>query len=175
MVSLRNEITKIDNRFATKDFKFIFQGEATLGSDTVKNFNVLVETLRAGVLGLPTTAEPTYNCDYNGNDIPILHPRILLLTKMSRWSRAWKGTKDKEESEIRPQTLFKIESDERDLKWLINWMGEKKMTIEFADYAGRNRLDLVAIVRDFYTKFSGNEALIAELKSIMKKEDWDAL
>lgn len=147
--------------------------------------NVLIETLPTGLLGLPITPEPVYDiltesgqCKLflsvlsdNGNDsnsaIRILHPSVLILTKLKRWSHNYEST--------RPKTVLKNKSDQKDISYLLNWLANKEMTIAFEDYKGKTKDELLVYVRNYRDKFRDDVELIEVLKSVMKPDEWKAL
>jgi hypothetical protein len=74
-----------------------------------------------------------------------------------------------------PKTMLKNRSDRRDLDYLIVWLGENEMTIEFELYQGKTKDDLLKFVRRYREEVGKNEVLIQALKSAMKPPDWDLL
>ncbi|KAF8802084.1 hypothetical protein BYT27DRAFT_7261206 [Phlegmacium glaucopus] len=130
--------------------------------------NVLIETLPSGMLGLPITAEPVYDIlTESGQSIRILHPSVLILTKLKRWSCNYDST--------RPKTVLKNKSDQKDISYLLNWLADKEMTVAFEDYKGKTKDDLLVYVRNYRDKFRDDVELIEVLKSVMKPDDWKAL
>jgi len=130
--------------------------------------NVLIETLPAGTLGLPSVAGPVYKVDYESRiSIEILHPGILILTKMKRWHFNRDST--------RPKTVLKNISDRRDLDYLVAWLVDNEMTIEFELYQGKTKDYLLNFVRSYREQVGRDEVLMQALKSAMKPLDWDLL
>jgi hypothetical protein len=147
--------------------------------------NVLIETLQAGSLGLPTVAGPTYPVSlgsmlyskYCAGDLShhlinfclvhILHPSILILTKLKRWDKCYDST--------RPKTMLKNQSDQRDIEFIIDWLAGKGMVIEFDKYQGKPKVELLHIVRRYYDRFVQNLELIEKLKTIILEDDWNEM
>ncbi|TBU39758.1 hypothetical protein BD309DRAFT_871641 [Dichomitus squalens] len=161
---------EVDGRFADLGFRFYFvtqrpdgqlvREELVRGS---KN-NVLVETLRTGTLGLPTSIVSTYEVGEFG--ILILHPSILIMTKFKRWSMSYTST--------RPQTMKKVASDLNDIRFMIDWLAEHGEQIRFVDYSGKTKLELLVMLRRYHDKYADDEEHIAVLCSIMS-DDWDTM
>jgi len=130
--------------------------------------NVLIETLQAGSLGLPIVAGPTYKIQHDsGFAIEILHPGVLLLTKMKRWYQ--------NRNAVLPKTVTKSYSDKRDMDYLLIWLAENSMTIEFEKYEGKSKEQLLDYVRYYRNRLSEDESLLEDLRKAMKPEDWDLL
>jgi len=129
----------------------------------------MIDTLKAGSLGLPIVAEPIYWIEHeaSGFSIAILHPGVLLLTKMKRWYQS-----DREST--RPKSVAKCFSDKRDLDYLVSWLVENDMTIEFDKYQGKTKAELLEYVRAYKTSIE-DEELIGDLKAAMKSDDWESL
>ncbi|KAJ7063672.1 hypothetical protein C8F01DRAFT_984949, partial [Mycena amicta] len=130
--------------------------------------NVLIETLQAGTLGLPSVAGPVY--DYrqeSGSVLRLLHPGVLILTKMNRWAQNCDST--------RPQTVKKNLSDAQDLRWLVHWLADREMTINFDGYAGKPKEELLRFVRLFRAKFAEDAHFCDTLSRVLTPNDWDLL
>ena len=104
--------------------------------------------------------------EFNPTVIEILHPSILILTKMKRWYHNLEST--------RPATVRKNISDRRDLDFLVLWLANNGMTIEFELYEGKPKEELLKFVRKYREKVGENE-LMETLKIAMKPLDWDLL
>ncbi|KIY51100.1 hypothetical protein FISHEDRAFT_13958, partial [Fistulina hepatica ATCC 64428] len=74
-------------------------------------------------------------------DVPILHPSVLILTKLKRWCRIYYSS--------RPKSQMKAASDNQDIRFIIYWMADKQITIDFDKYQGRPRAELVDLVRTY--------------------------
>ncbi|KAF9559778.1 hypothetical protein CPC08DRAFT_637319 [Agrocybe pediades] len=164
---------EFDEHFASSGIKLyyvkvaisVFRGTAQF---RVHKENVLIETLQAGRLGLPSVPEPKYFVEQeSGQTIPILHPSVLILTKMKRWAHSCESTF--------PKTVLKNASDQADLEFMIVWLAANDMQIEFELYQGKTKEQLLDIVRVFRNRFIGNTELMADLESIMKPADWELL
>src|SRR6266498_2846889 len=99
--------------------------------------------------------------------IEILHPGVLLLTKMKRWYQNLEST--------RPKTVAKSLSDKRDLDYLVSWLTENNMTIEFEKYQGKTKDQLLEYVRAYVEVSKEEEELMGDLKAAMKSDDWKSL
>ncbi|KAF8530432.1 hypothetical protein BU17DRAFT_35854, partial [Hysterangium stoloniferum] len=130
--------------------------------------NVLIETLSTGSLGLPIIAGPTYKVKHdNGSIIDILHPGVLLLTKMKRWYHNLESTF--------PRTMMKTKLDKQDLDYLINWLAKNEMTVELEAYQGKTPDELMPYVRCYWDTIRDDEALVECLRKAMKTKDWNLL
>ncbi|KAI0054034.1 hypothetical protein FA95DRAFT_1480580, partial [Auriscalpium vulgare] len=131
--------------------------------------NVLIETLQAGKLGLPVAAEPQHLVHVDGADdgATILHPSVLILTKLKRWCHSHESTW--------PKAVTKCRSDEKDIEFMIYWLLEQGLTIRFDLYQGKERPELLKFVKTYRDKFIENEDLIKTLQSIVEPPDWSAL
>ncbi|CAA7269885.1 unnamed protein product [Cyclocybe aegerita] len=173
MVALRSQLQELSKKFASAGIKLYFVKEPLgdlRGDELVRasKNNVLIETLSAGTLGLPNIAGPVYKVEYgSGISIEILHPGILILTKMKRWYHNLEST--------RPKTLVKNSSDRRDLDYLVSWLADNKMTIEFELYEGKSKDELLKFVRIYREQVGENELLMEALKTAVKPLDWDLL
>ena len=96
--------------------------------------------------------------------IHILHPGVLILTKMKRWYHYHDST--------RPQTIAKNHSDLRDLHYLVYWLADNKMTIEFELYQGKSKEELLKYVSLYQEKMGQDQNLMEALKMAIKPEDW---
>jgi len=125
--------------------------------------------LQAGSLGLPQEAGPAYQVDIDtmGTHIKILHPGVLFLTKLKRWYFSSQSS--------RPKTMRKADSDYRDLIYLMRWLVDHKMTIEFEMYKGKLRKDFLIFVRAFKESCGEDEELLNSLQKAMKEDDWVTL
>lgn len=90
-----------------------------------------------------------------------------MLTKMKRWYHNREST--------RPKTVAKSHSDKRDLDYLVAWLAEKDMTIEFEKYEGKEKEELLKYVRCYLRMFSKDEILMADLVMAVKPDDWRLL
>lgn len=99
-------------------------------------------------------------------EIPILHPSILILTKLKRWTVNRTSTREK--------TKTKIATDRADIEYLIIWLAEQEWKIEFSKYEGKLRGDLLPMVRQVHQALvdDENEELLAMLEAVMYPVDW---
>ncbi|ETW77638.1 hypothetical protein HETIRDRAFT_326943, partial [Heterobasidion irregulare TC 32-1] len=119
--------------------------------------NVLIETLPTGRLGLPSVAKPVlYVTDY-----------LLILTKLNRWTKTYTST--------RPMTIQKNSSDRNDITFLIRWLAENDLRIQFDQYQGKPKIDLLRMVRIFHGKHEEAVELMEKLRRILSPSDWDEM
>ncbi|KAF9057474.1 hypothetical protein BJ165DRAFT_1420637 [Panaeolus papilionaceus] len=170
---LRQQLKELNKQFASAGFKLYFVTEPLgghTGDEVIRTSqnNVMIETLIAGELGLPKVAGPIHEVTLElGKSIKILHPGVLILTKMKRWYNSLEST--------RPKTVIKTNSDRRDLDYLTLWLQENNMTIELEEYQGKTKEDLLVFVRKYREVLSGNVELEEALKAVIKPMDWDLL
>ena len=144
--------------------------------------NVLIEMLPAGSLGLPQVLKPVLDkrCElllffssrnilfyFKHQALPVLHPSILVLTKLKRWAMNLEST--------RPKTVAKNDADTKDIWYMIRWLAENDLEIGFDQYAGKTRDELVPLVQEFRNKFAYDESLMAALRAALAESDWDLL
>jgi len=176
ITEIRNKLSALSKQFAKAGLKLYYVKDSELKDDLTgdelvrasKN-NVLIETLQAGMLGLPKVVEPKYSIknEVTGVVIEILHPGVLFLTKLKRWYVS-------RESDF-PKTLLKVASDRFDLEYLVYWLAENGMTIEFEKYEGKTKEQLHIYVKEFKEVCDENEDLMDALQRAMKVEDWHAI
>lgn len=98
-------------------------------------------------------------------DIKILHPGILILTKLKRWSTNCDST--------RPKTIKKNKSDGRDIRYIVDWLfSNGPEFIRFEAYRGKTKPELLAMIRKYHDKNIGDVEHLQCLRSIMP-HDWD--
>jgi len=86
---------------------------------------------------------------------------------MKRWLTTCEST--------RPKTLAKHRSDARDLRWLVDWLAGNEMTIDFDNYEGKSKGELMGYVRIYRENFREDEDFMLLLKAAIKPEDWNLL
>ncbi|KAF5586359.1 hypothetical protein FPCIR_7969 [Fusarium pseudocircinatum] len=109
-------LREADQRFMISDLKLFFVPNG-------QDLRVPIETLARGTLGLPrrfTILRP------GDETIPILHPGVLILTKMKRSCQYIGST--------RPQSVVKFNSDVRDIVYLLHWLQDHGNKIDFISY-----------------------------------------
>lgn len=72
----------------------------------------------------------------------------------------------------RPLTMQKNEADSTDIKFIILWLADRNIQIDFNNYLGHSKDGLISLVQKFRNKFSSDEALMAAFK-VALGEDWD--
>ncbi|KAF9466755.1 hypothetical protein BDZ94DRAFT_1250697 [Collybia nuda] len=174
---LRERISRIDHHFAESSlFKFYFLREIPRDIVDAKRLSneerirqgrdrVLIETLGTGTVGLPTTATPIFHSSLS--PVPILHPSVLILTKLQRWCRFYTSS--------RPKTRAKSTSDKADIDYILEWLRENDILIAFDQYSGRSREDLLRLVRIFWDKklYDGDEEFTDVMKSVLADRDFN--
>ncbi|KAH9902590.1 hypothetical protein C8Q73DRAFT_634577, partial [Cubamyces lactineus] len=111
--------------------------------------------------GLPVTITSTYRvCELQ---IEVLHPAILIIPKFERWFANHASTD--------PQALRKAASDRRDIGFLISWLLENGEPIRFHEYHGKTKCEVLAMVRQYHSKYAGDVSQMAKLRAIMQ-DDW---
>ena len=98
--------------------------------------------------------------------VPVLHPSILILTKLKRWATTVEST--------RPKTKEKNAADAADIEWMIIWLAGNNLKIRFEEYAGKTKEDLLPLIRKYRDKFKNKENLMVALKVVLG-DDWDLL
>ena len=140
--------------------------------------------LSTGSLGLPTSVGPIYKIGEGESGLrrsyplyffftlisvltEILHPGVLLLTKMKRWYHNGDSPY--------PKTVTKRLSDKRDLDYMVAWLAANNMTIEFEKYEGKSKTDLLPFVRYYRELVRTDKEKIEDLQKAMKPGDWALL
>jgi hypothetical protein len=75
----------------------------------------------------------------------------------------------------RPKTIQKNAVDAEDIRYMIRWLAENDLKIEFGQYAGKTKDELIPLVREFRNKFADDESLMAALMAALAEGDWDLL
>ena len=158
-------------------------------NDNAGPHNVLIETLPTGTLGLPQAAEPLYMVRspsgvgapllpsilaptflHLSTDIPLLHPSVLILTKLKRWYTTLPST--------RPKTVLKHRSDEGDIDYMVHWLARNGLMIQFGEYRGKVGEELMRYVRTYLAekvKNGSGEGFEEKLRYIVERGDWEVL
>ncbi|KAI2722809.1 hypothetical protein CBS147332_3738 [Penicillium roqueforti] len=84
--------------------------------------------------------------------IPIVHPSVLVLTKIKRWAFIAEST--------RPQSNRKARGDFEDITAILNWLARKNLRIYFTNYPEKSRDDLLSWVRKLYELHTTVRALL---------------
>jgi len=166
---LQNEISEADAHFASAGIKYYFIKEPQTGVPSnqllfTNENNVVIETLPTGALGLPTAAEPVYEAQHDGHSFRILHPSILILTKIKRWVVISTST--------RPETKIKARSDQRDIEYLLEWLAAKSLFIDLDAYQGKSRPQLFVMLKTFKHRSLHVRGSEDVLKCVMREADW---
>lgn len=194
--TLREKMAEIDKRFTDTVLKFYFvedldafseDSEAQSSDDTINEScprkrtgvellsrsksNVLIETLSAGTLGLPDSVDLVYNIPSTAASanltLPILHPSILIFSKLQRWCLSLEST--------RPKTLRKAITDSQDIDYLIGWLIRNGMLIAFDDYEAKKvpKEKLVRHVRMYRERKESEEDsdIVTQLEEVLNEAD----
>ncbi|KAI0808901.1 hypothetical protein BC629DRAFT_1480171 [Irpex lacteus] len=169
---IRRRLEEANAHFATAGFKLFFVQSPDprfRNAELVRRNrdNVLIETLKAGTLGLPKLAGPVYEVSEEG--IRILHPTILILTKFNRWYHTHQST--------RPKTRSKVRTDTRDITFMLDYLADKSWKIEFEKYTGNPKEKLLRMVAIFHGKLVEDEEdeVVQTLQEVMYPGDWEAM
>ena len=160
-----------------------------MAKDNAGTHNVLIETLQTGTLGLPQAAEPLYMVRspsgvgapllpsvlaptflHLSTDIPLLHPSVLILTKLKRWYTTLPST--------RPKTVLKHRSDEGDIDYMVHWLARNGLMIQFGEYRGKVGEELMRYVRTYLAekvKNGSGEGFEEKLRCVVERGDWEVL
>ncbi|KAL7928856.1 hypothetical protein V8C35DRAFT_325587 [Trichoderma chlorosporum] len=145
-----------DSRFSTQGAKLFF---TPVGAP---EHSVPIETLPIGSLGLP----PTLNVIYHGDDqIPILRPSVLVLTKIKRCVQFIGST--------RPKSQRKFEADLVDIEHLLSYLVSRGEKIDFTSYSSPNPERLYKAVGDLFQYYRSNEVdgMVDALLSVLEESD----
>ncbi|KDQ24262.1 hypothetical protein PLEOSDRAFT_1016467, partial [Pleurotus ostreatus PC15] len=78
-------------------------------------------------------------------ELPVLHPSILILTKLKRWTNIFASS--------RPKSRKKAASDLVDITFLVQWLIQEELYIDFDLYQlseGKERSVLLDYVRMYW-------------------------
>ena len=84
---------------------------------------------------------------------------------MKRWKTVSEST--------RPQSQIKAFTDKTDIRFLINWLKDRNITISFSEYNSEHpeRLDLAVKAYTEHVKESGTVEELNSLKKVIAPED----
>ncbi|KAF7424002.1 hypothetical protein PC9H_009302 [Pleurotus ostreatus] len=125
MKHIRQKLIEVDPHFANigvfKLYCQILDPDAPAPQSEARA-HVLIETLATGNLGLPTAPEPTlqFSTQDLPIELPVLHPSVLILTKLKRWTNIFASS--------RPKSRKKAASDLVDITFLVQHCGDKPIT-----------------------------------------------
>ncbi|KAG9228109.1 hypothetical protein BJ875DRAFT_538377 [Amylocarpus encephaloides] len=154
---IRPLLLQEDYRFSIEHLKLYFT------RDDDQRCRISVETLGIGTLGLPCRLS-VIHLGATGN-IPILHPGVLVLTKIKRYATLSEST--------RPKSQAKASTDIKDITYLLGWLEEHHEQVNFADYESpqpERLYDTVSQVAFTWRRDSRNELLQLQ-GSVLKQED----
>ncbi|KAF5602205.1 uncharacterized protein FSUBG_7880 [Fusarium subglutinans] len=148
------QLLRADQRFIISNLKLFFVDQWDL--------RVPIETLARGTLGLPRRFLVLRPGD---RSIPILHPSVLILTKMKRSCQYIGST--------RPQSVVKFSSDVRDIAYLLQWLQDHGMKIDFINYDAVSPERLYDSVRKMRAHWSskGEITTVQMLDDVLEESD----
>ncbi|OJT01786.1 hypothetical protein TRAPUB_7842 [Trametes pubescens] len=190
MMELRDRVMDLDPRFADDRLKFYYVTE-DVDEDLDReqrvrssHNNVHIDTLPAGLLGLPVNIVSTFiageagvcsvlahstpytTCSNDREAIRVLHPTIMILTKFKRWSVSYTSS--------RPKTIKKVASDRGDIEFIIEWLAVREERIRFHEYEGKTKPELLSMIRKYHDKYVDDVDQMETLRSIMP-DDWEEM
>ncbi|KAL7917204.1 hypothetical protein ACQKWADRAFT_324832 [Trichoderma austrokoningii] len=154
---------QIIQHLITADSRFSVQGtKLSFTPAEAPEHSVPIETLLIGSLGLP----PTLDVIRLGDDqIPILRPSVLILTKIKRCVHFIGST--------RPKSRRKLNYDLTDIKYLLSYLVKQGEKINFASYSSPNPERLYGAVGDLfqYYRSNGMDDMADTLLSLLEESD----
>jgi hypothetical protein len=106
--------------------------------------------------------------NFRNQAVPVLHPSILVLTKLKRWATNVDSN--------RPKTVKKNSTDATDIRFVFNWLAKNDLKINLDHYSGKIKDDFIPLLRQFRNKFADDdENLVAKLKGALTDDDWKSL
>ncbi|KAG9224473.1 hypothetical protein CCMSSC00406_0007666 [Pleurotus cornucopiae] len=173
MKHIRQKLVEVDPRFANMGlFKLYCQipDPDAPAPQPEARAHVLIETLATGNLGLPTAPEPTlqFSTQDLPIELPVLHPSVLILTKLKRWTNIFASS--------RPKSRKKAASDLVDITFLVQWLIQEELRIDFDLYQlseGKERSVLLDYVRMYWDHLleGENAEQVTLLVSILRDND----
>ncbi|KAI5861125.1 hypothetical protein GGS23DRAFT_577127 [Durotheca rogersii] len=155
---VRQLLTESDARFSVQHAKLFFTPAPTDHPDS----RVTIETLPIGELGLPRRLAVIWP---NDGTIPVLHPGLLILTKIKRCAQLIGST--------RPRSVAKFHSDLSDITFLLGWLAEHDEKVDFAGYASLTPERLYTTTKDLvrHWKDTGNGETVHLIVSVLEDDD----
>ncbi|KAH6605060.1 hypothetical protein Trco_006767 [Trichoderma cornu-damae] len=156
---------QIVQHLITADSRFFLQGTKLFFTPAeAPEHSIPIETLPIGSLGLPPTLDIIRLGD--GDDqIPILRPSVLVLTKIKRCIHFIGST--------RPKSRRKLEHDLLDIRYLLLYLVKQGEKINFASYSSPNPERLYKAVGDLfqYYRSEGPDDMADTLLSVLEDSD----
>ncbi|KAL9100940.1 MAG: hypothetical protein Q9163_003755 [Psora crenata] len=164
---IRLALIKADPKFSlTPANKLVYAAESYTGQDGPP---VIIELLRGGLnqqLKLPD-ANSVVTLDIATEialkqkiSIPIVHPSVLVLTKIKRWMFIAEST--------RPASKSKANHDLTDIRVILRWLAERKIRIDFTAYPEQPKDRFLPGLRMLYARDTEAQGL---LDVTMEEED----
>ena len=169
---LRPEVSRINPHFTQFGMQYYFVPtlvDGLAGEQLVlaNKGNVHVDILPTDTLGLPSVIDPDmiYG-EEQERGLPILHPRLLILTKLKRWAGIYKDTY--------PPSILEASADIADLDFLVEWLAHRGIKISIPAYnvAAPERLWQSMIAYAAYLKDGGELERFALFKQIVTDGNW---
>lgn len=97
--------------------------------------------------------------------VPILHPSVLVLTKIKRCVHFIGSS--------RPLSMSKFRTDIDDIKFLLEWLVKEGQHIDFDDYQAANVDRLYTATKDLvaYWRQKGKSDLVELMEAVLKPAD----
>jgi len=147
-LEIRAKLLQMDKRYSINSHnKLVFEASNGLFIE--------VELLRGGTgpgisLKLP---DPTVAPTVSIQSVIVLHPGVLVITKIKRWMNLAEST--------RPQSIMKAGTDKRDILFLLKWLVEQNRKVDFQSYeAIKPKDELLPAFRLFYRLVPESETVM---------------
>ncbi|KAF4760680.1 hypothetical protein HAV15_005166 [Penicillium sp. str.  len=86
--------------------------------------------------------------------VKILHPSVLVLTKLQTWSKAHFATRSADHDRVVP--------DQEDILTILNWLSKKNMKVSYAGFTGEQRRKLAPLLATLFWTSEASRKLLAE-------------
>ncbi|KAE8390317.1 hypothetical protein BDV23DRAFT_183610 [Aspergillus alliaceus] len=101
----------------------------------------------------------------HGLNVPVVHQRVLILTKVKRWAMI--------RTSRNPRTEKKRETDEIDAVELLRWLLKHKMKIDFDEYTERPKALTISNVQAFYHLAERGAQVRLLLEKALEQKDFE--
>ncbi|KAI4153000.1 MAG: hypothetical protein L6R39_001694 [Caloplaca ligustica] len=154
-LALRERLVQLERRFfIDARNKLVFKASNNVSTD--------VELLQGGpgvTLALPrATQAPKIVVD----SVSILHPGVLIITKVKRWVHIAEST--------RPQSMLKADSDLNDIQFLLKWLNSHDQKVDFDSYAAIKPKD--QLLPAFRTLYRIHADIRGLLQRVLKDDEF---
>ena len=79
---------------------------------------------------------------------------------------------------MRPKTVLKHRSDEGDIDYMVHWLAQNRLMIQFCEYRGKAGEELMRYVRTYLAekvKNGSGEGFEEKLRCVVERGDWEVL